>query len=100
MVPDTIMPAVGTVCRCKTKVGLRRAAVQFPRARNYSKRRRRWVGFKVSTSYGLRVPKCPSARGLRMVREDTGTPKDGSHCGWRAADEAVGCTRAFLTTWR
>ncbi|GFY15652.1 uncharacterized protein TNCV_1283001 [Trichonephila clavipes] len=45
------------------------AAVQFPRARHHSKRRRRWVDVKGSTPNGHRDPKCPSARSLRMVRE-------------------------------
>ncbi|GFT76056.1 uncharacterized protein TNCV_1255451 [Trichonephila clavipes] len=70
MAPHTITPAVGVVCRCKAKAGLRRlprglhtrtrlssllrlnldsslkttlfhsTAVQFPRARHHSKRRR------------------------------------------------------------
>ncbi|GFT78080.1 uncharacterized protein TNCV_2820761 [Trichonephila clavipes] len=43
--------------------------------------------------------KCPSARRLRMVREDTGKPSEGATCAWIVADEAVGCTRAFLTMW-
>ncbi|GFW42867.1 uncharacterized protein TNCV_734001, partial [Trichonephila clavipes] len=34
-----------------------------------------------------------------MVREDTGAPNEGSTCAWRAADEAVGCSRAFLMMW-
>ncbi|GFV35967.1 e3 ubiquitin-protein ligase RNF13 [Trichonephila clavipes] len=79
MTPLTITSVVGAVCRCKAKTGLRclprflhtrtrlssllrlnldsslkttwfnSAEVQFPRARHYSKRRRRWVGVKVST---------------------------------------------------
>ncbi|GFW62827.1 uncharacterized protein TNCV_4451761 [Trichonephila clavipes] len=99
MTPYTITPAVGALCRCKAKAGLRRspwglhtrtrlssllrlsldsslkttwfhfAAVQFPRARHYSKWRRRWVGVKGSTRNGRHDPKCPSARCLRMVRE-------------------------------
>ncbi|GFW09730.1 uncharacterized protein TNCV_867931 [Trichonephila clavipes] len=102
MAPHTITLAVGTVCRCKAKAGLRRsprglhtqtqlssllrlnldsslkttwfhsAAVQFPRARHPSKQRRRWVGVKGSTRNGRRDPICPSARRLRMVREDRG----------------------------
>ncbi|GFX25120.1 uncharacterized protein TNCV_2752951 [Trichonephila clavipes] len=63
------------------------AAVQFPRVWHHSKRR------------GRRDPKCPSARRLRMVREDTGIPTEGATCAWMAADEAIGCTRAFLTMW-
>ncbi|PRD36599.1 UNVERIFIED_CONTAM: hypothetical protein NCL1_08181 [Trichonephila clavipes] len=75
-------------------------AVQFPRARHHSKRRRRWVGVKGSTRNGCRDPKFPSARHLRMVREDTGGPSDGATSAWMAADEAVGCTCEFLTMWR
>ncbi|GFW58250.1 uncharacterized protein TNCV_2634241 [Trichonephila clavipes] len=98
----TFTPAVGAVYRCKAKAGLRRsprglhmqtrlssllrsnldsslkttcfhsAAVQIPRARHYSRRRRRWVGVKGNTRNGCRDLKCPSVRYLRMVREDTG----------------------------
>ncbi|GFT66257.1 uncharacterized protein TNCV_650831 [Trichonephila clavipes] len=118
MAPYTITPAVGVVCRCKAKAGLRRSprglhtrtrlssllrlnldssiktncfhsiAVQFPRAWCHSKRRRRWVGVKGSTRNGRRDSKCPSARCLRMVREDTGAPNEGVTCAWMAADEA------------
>ncbi|GFY32998.1 uncharacterized protein TNCV_2877471 [Trichonephila clavipes] len=34
-----------------------------------------------------------------MVREDTRAPSEGATCAWMAADDAVGCTRAFLTMW-
>ncbi|KFM68802.1 hypothetical protein X975_05742, partial [Stegodyphus mimosarum] len=117
------------MCRCTVKAGLRRspravhtrtrlsslprlnldsslkttwfhsAAVQFPRARHHSKRRRQWLDIKGSTRNGRRDTICPSARRLRMVREDTGAPSEGATCVWMAADEAVGCTRAFLTMW-
>ncbi|GFT08765.1 uncharacterized protein TNCV_663131 [Trichonephila clavipes] len=130
MAPHTITPAVGAVCRCKAKAGLRRsprglhtrtrlssllrlnldsslkttwfhsAAVQFPHVRHHSKRRRRWVDVKGSSRNGCRDPKCPSAKRPRMVREDTGAPNEGATCAWMAAYEAVGCTRAFLTMWR
>ncbi|GFX38768.1 uncharacterized protein TNCV_4748381 [Trichonephila clavipes] len=130
MTPHTITPAVGAVCRCKAKAGLRRqprvlyirtrspsllrlnldsslktiwfhfAAVQFSLARHHPKRRGRWVGIKGSTRNGRRDPKCPSARHLRMVREDTGASSEDATCAWMAADEAVGCTRAFITMWR
>ncbi|GFW37624.1 uncharacterized protein TNCV_4028201 [Trichonephila clavipes] len=43
--------------------------------------------------------KCPSMRCLRIVREDTGVPNEGATCAWLATDEAVGCTRAFLSMW-
>ncbi|GFT98180.1 uncharacterized protein TNCV_789841 [Trichonephila clavipes] len=118
MASYTITPAVGAMCRCKAKAGLRRsprglhtrtrlssllrltldslslsslkttwfhlAAVQFPRVRHHSKRRRRWVDVKGSTRNGHRDPKFPSFRRLRMVREDTGAPNKGATCvpGW------------------
>ncbi|GFV15602.1 uncharacterized protein TNCV_4836281 [Trichonephila clavipes] len=34
-----------------------------------------------------------------MVRENTGAPNEGADCAWMAGDEAVGCTRVFLTMW-
>ncbi|GFV90015.1 uncharacterized protein TNCV_4643551 [Trichonephila clavipes] len=82
MTPHAIIAAVGAVCRCKAKAGLRRsprslhsrtrllsllrlnldsslkttrfhsAAVQFPRARHHFKRRRRCLGVKGSTHNG------------------------------------------------
>ncbi|KFM62691.1 hypothetical protein X975_19848, partial [Stegodyphus mimosarum] len=130
MAPHTITPAEGAMCRCTAKAGLRRspralytrtrlsslprlkldlslkrtwfhsAAVQFPRARHHSKRRRRWVGIKDSTRNECRDTNCPSARRRRMVREDTGASSEGATCAWMAADEAVGRTRAFLMMWR
>ncbi|GFW37095.1 uncharacterized protein TNCV_5019931 [Trichonephila clavipes] len=126
----TITPAVGAVCRCKAKAGLRRssrglhirtrlssllrlnldlslkttwfhsAAVQFPHARHHTKRRRLREGVKSSKRNGRRDPKCPSARRLRMVLEVTGAPCEDVTCVWMAADEAIDCTRAFLTMWR
>ncbi|GFW19387.1 uncharacterized protein TNCV_1602811 [Trichonephila clavipes] len=129
MEPHTITLAVGVVCRCKAKAELRRslrglhtrtrlssllrlnldsslkttwfhsAANQFPRPWHHSKRRRQWVGVKGTTRNERREPKCPSARRLRMIREDTGARSEGATRAWMAADEAVGCTRAFLTMW-
>ncbi|GFV70892.1 uncharacterized protein TNCV_3040871 [Trichonephila clavipes] len=129
MASHTITSAVGVVYRCKAKAGLRcsprglhtrtrlssllrlnldsslkttwlhSSAVQFPRAWHHSKRRRRWVGVQGCTRNGCRDSKYPSARHLRRVREDTGAPSEGATCAWTAADEAVGCTRAFLTMW-
>ncbi|GFS81681.1 uncharacterized protein TNCV_2706351 [Trichonephila clavipes] len=125
MTPHTLTPDVRAVCLCKAKAGLRRsprglhtrtrlssllrlnldsslkttwfhsAAVHFPRARHHSKRRRQWVGVKSSTSNGRRDPKYPSARRLRMVREDTRASSEGATCAWMAADEAVGCTMGW-----
>ncbi|GFY13129.1 histone acetyltransferase p300 [Trichonephila clavipes] len=57
---------------------------------------RRRVVAKGSTRNGRRDSKCPSARSLRMIREDTRTPSEGATCAWMAADEAFGCTRAFF----
>ncbi|GFX23430.1 e3 ubiquitin-protein ligase RNF13 [Trichonephila clavipes] len=98
MKSHTITPAVGMVCRCKAKSGFRRSprglyartrlssllrlnldlpqkttwfhfdAVQIPRTRHQSKRRRQWVDVKDSTRIGRRDPKCPSVRYLHMVR--------------------------------
>ncbi|GFV31880.1 hypothetical protein TNCV_172181 [Trichonephila clavipes] len=53
---------------------------QFPCSRHHFKRRRRWVGFKSSTSNRRDDQKCPSARRLRMVQEDTATPNEGATC--------------------
>ncbi|GFV31156.1 uncharacterized protein TNCV_4314811 [Trichonephila clavipes] len=130
MTPYTITPAVGVVCRCKANAGLKRsprnlhtrarlssqlslnldsslkttwfhsAAVQFTRAWHHSKRRSRWVGVKGSTLNGLRDPKCPSAKRLRMVGEDLGTPSEGITCALLAADKAGGCRRGFPMMWQ
>ncbi|GFX86391.1 uncharacterized protein TNCV_2562801 [Trichonephila clavipes] len=127
MAPHTITSAVEAVCRCKAKPGLMRSlwglhtrirlspllrlnldssikttwfhfvTVQFLRAWHHSKRKRRWVGVKESTRNELLDPKCPSARRLRMVREDTRAPSEGATC---AADEAVSSNLVFLTMWR
>ncbi|GFV30009.1 uncharacterized protein TNCV_3100861 [Trichonephila clavipes] len=48
--------------------------------RDLSKRRRRWVGVKGSTHNRRSDLKCPSARHLRMVREDTRALSDGAIC--------------------
>ncbi|GFS51164.1 uncharacterized protein TNCV_3532641 [Trichonephila clavipes] len=82
MAPHTITPAVGAVCRCKAKAGLS-FLVRGTTPKG---------GVKGSTRIGRRDLKCPSARRLRMVREDTGAPNKGATCAWMAADEAVGCT--------
>ncbi|GFX52160.1 uncharacterized protein TNCV_548191 [Trichonephila clavipes] len=129
MASRTFTPAVGVVCRCKAKAGLRRSprglhtrtrlssllrlnlysslkttwfhstAVQFHRARHHSKRKHRWVGVKGSTRNGRRDPKCPSARRFCMVPEDTGAQSNGATCSWMAADEAVIYTHVFLSMW-
>ncbi|GFX33021.1 uncharacterized protein TNCV_3812901 [Trichonephila clavipes] len=63
------------------------------------KRRRRLVGVKGSTRNGHRDSKRPSPRRLRMVREYTRVPIEGTTCACMATDEAVGCTPAFPTMW-
>ncbi|GFW73823.1 uncharacterized protein TNCV_1542771 [Trichonephila clavipes] len=126
MAPHTITEAVEAVCLCKANAGLRRsprgphtrtrlssllrlnpdsslkttsfhsAADQFPHARHHTKRRRRCVDVKGSTRKRRRDHKCPSDRRFLTVREDRGTLTEGATSAWMAADEAVGCTRAFL----
>ncbi|PRD35648.1 UNVERIFIED_CONTAM: hypothetical protein NCL1_10902 [Trichonephila clavipes] len=71
-----ITPAVGaTTCFHSTEV-------QFPLAWYHYKRRRRWVGVRGITRNGCRYPKCPSAKCLRMVRDDTGAPNEDATCTW------------------
>ncbi|GFX61403.1 uncharacterized protein TNCV_4894471 [Trichonephila clavipes] len=49
---------------------------------------------------GYRDPKCPSARRIRMAPEDTRASSEGANCAWMAADEAIGCKRAFRSMWQ
>ncbi|GFW58992.1 hypothetical protein TNCV_2830981 [Trichonephila clavipes] len=80
MIPHTTTPAVGTVCRCKANAGLRRS----PRGSSYL------VlgttpngGVKGSTRNGHCDCKCPSARHLCIVRDDTGPlVKELPFSGW------------------
>ncbi|GFS52448.1 uncharacterized protein TNCV_4851321 [Trichonephila clavipes] len=98
MTPYIITPTSGAVCHCKAKAGLKHSPRdQFPRAWHHSKRRPRWAGVKGSTHNGHRDPKYSSALRLHIVGEDTEALSEGATCAWRAADEAVGCTRTFLT---
>ncbi|GFU91515.1 uncharacterized protein TNCV_2542831 [Trichonephila clavipes] len=120
------IPVAGAVCRYKVKAGLRRSprgphtktrlsslltlnldsslktiwfhstAVQFPHAWHHSKQRHRWVGVNGCTRNGRRDPKCPLARRLRMVLEDTGAAGKGATCACMAADEAVVVRVHFL----
>ncbi|GFV77156.1 uncharacterized protein TNCV_1771681 [Trichonephila clavipes] len=63
---------------------LHSATVQFPRVLHHSKRMHRWVGIKVCSLNGCRDPKCPSAKHLCIVREDTGPLVKGLHVPrWR-----------------
>ncbi|GFX20388.1 hypothetical protein TNCV_3487461 [Trichonephila clavipes] len=49
-------------------------------------------GVKGKTRNGHRDPKCPSARRIRMVREDTGAPNKNATCvpGWRLMKHPIG----------
>ncbi|GFY21573.1 uncharacterized protein TNCV_1167181 [Trichonephila clavipes] len=100
MAPHTITPAVGVVCRCKAKTGLSRPG-SIPLQSSFLVRDTTPNGgVKGSTRNGRRNPKCPSARRIHMVREDTGAPIEGVTCAWMTVAKAVGCTRAFLTMRR
>ncbi|GFW05106.1 uncharacterized protein TNCV_599001 [Trichonephila clavipes] len=110
MTPHTFTPAVGAECHCKTKSGLRRSprslhtqtrlstllrlnlnsslkmtwflstSVQFSRTRPHSKRQHQWEVIKSRTCNGWRDSKGPTARCLRIVREDTGANNEGAIC--------------------
>ncbi|GFU01209.1 uncharacterized protein TNCV_4927941 [Trichonephila clavipes] len=61
------------------------------------------VPFRCSTVSSCAAPpqtEASIARRLRMIREDTGAPNEGATCAWIAADEAIGCTLAFLRMWQ
>ncbi|GFV69609.1 uncharacterized protein TNCV_4507241 [Trichonephila clavipes] len=75
-------------------------AVQLHRARHHSKRRRQWLSIIGSTRNGLHDTRCPSARHLAMVPEDTGARCENSACVWTAANEAVGSTGACHMMWQ
>ncbi|GFW94990.1 hypothetical protein TNCV_1464881 [Trichonephila clavipes] len=85
MAPHTITLAMGAVCRCKAK------STFLVRATTPNGGVNRWA------SRAAHDPKCPSARRLRMVRKDTEAPSEGATYAWMAADEEVGCKRAFPT---
>ncbi|GFU73351.1 uncharacterized protein TNCV_4731681 [Trichonephila clavipes] len=117
---QAIEPSVGAVCRCKAKTGLRRSPRGLHIRTRLSSLLRFNLDFALRTAWfhfgavsllvrgatlngGVdgwlsRAAVIPNA--LRMVQEDTGTPNEATTCAWRAADEAVGCTRAFLIMWR
>ncbi|GFU46546.1 uncharacterized protein TNCV_3010551 [Trichonephila clavipes] len=117
MAPHTITPAVGAVCRCKAKAGLRRSPRGLHTRTQLSSQLRLNLDLfhsALHSSFLLQNTTSPNRgasgwasraahvkgtaipRRLRMVREDTGTPSEGATCAWMAEDEAVGCTRAFL----
>ncbi|GFX08355.1 uncharacterized protein TNCV_3268441 [Trichonephila clavipes] len=92
MAPHTITSTVGAMCHCKAKAGLRCS----PRGLHTRTRLSSPLGLNLDSSLKTSSIKFP-ARHLRMVREDTGVLSEGATCAWMAADEAVGCPRAFLT---
>ncbi|GFX95556.1 hypothetical protein TNCV_4825711 [Trichonephila clavipes] len=73
MIPDMLDCKSGDRAGQGGVLTMRRQSIQSLRARHHSKQRRRWVGVKGSIRNGRRDPECPSARRLRMVREDTGS---------------------------
>ncbi|GFY28741.1 uncharacterized protein TNCV_3441081 [Trichonephila clavipes] len=125
MTLHTTTPAVGTVCHCKAKAGLRRSPRDLHTRTRLSSLLRLNLDSRVakddllqssflvrgttpngqvdgrqgSARNGCRDPKCLSDRRLRMVRKDTEAPSEGATCAWMAADETVGSTLAFLTMW-
>ncbi|GFY36699.1 uncharacterized protein TNCV_2566611 [Trichonephila clavipes] len=82
MTHHTIPPAVEAVSCCKAKAELRRS----PRGLH-----------ALVPIYCSPVSSCAAPLyGSRRHK----APSEGVTCDWMAADEAVGCKRAFLTMWR
>ncbi|GFU65578.1 uncharacterized protein TNCV_635011 [Trichonephila clavipes] len=100
MEPHTITPAMGAVCNCKVKAGLRRSPPGLHTRTRLSSLLRLNLDSPLKTTWFHSAAVQFPPRRLRMVREDTGVPGEGATCAWMAADEAVDCTRAFLTMWR
>ncbi|GFT50590.1 hypothetical protein TNCV_551801 [Trichonephila clavipes] len=63
-------------------------------ARHHSKRRHQWMGVIGTTLNGCRDTRCPSARRLEMVREDTWVLNKRAAYVWTAVNEAIGSKRA------
>ncbi|GFX70202.1 uncharacterized protein TNCV_4616401 [Trichonephila clavipes] len=105
MAPQTITPAVGAVCRCKVKAGLRRSPRGLHTRTRLSSLLRlnldslslsspqmtcfhsAAVQFSRARHHSKRRrrwvdvnPKYPPYRHLRMVREDTGAISEGATC--------------------
>ncbi|GFV90545.1 hypothetical protein TNCV_2222611 [Trichonephila clavipes] len=97
MPPYTITPAVIAVCRCDlvlfhySPVSSCMAPLQVEASMG---------GVKGSTRNGRYDPKCPSARCLRMVHEDTGAPSVGAAYASIEPDETFDRTCAIYTMWR
>ncbi|GFX72918.1 uncharacterized protein TNCV_1698151 [Trichonephila clavipes] len=103
MAPHTITPAVGAVCHCKANAGLRCSPQGLHTRTSGFVTKDDLVPFRCSPVFSCVAPlqtEALIARRLRILREDTGAPSEDATCAWMAADEAVGCTRAFLTMWR
>ncbi|GFX74404.1 uncharacterized protein TNCV_3453521 [Trichonephila clavipes] len=45
------------------------------------------------------ISSCATPLHTEASMEDTRVPSEGATYAWMAADEAVGCTRAFLMMW-
>ncbi|GFW82691.1 uncharacterized protein TNCV_3492631 [Trichonephila clavipes] len=122
MALHTITPAVGVVCCCKVKVGLRYSlwglhtrtrfslllelnldsslkstwfhsvAVKSRRARRHSKWRCRWLGVKGRTRNGCHDTKISFGQAVCGGSRRHGAPSKGATCIWTAVNEAVGYT--------
>ncbi|GFS85793.1 hypothetical protein TNCV_2973361 [Trichonephila clavipes] len=84
MTPHIIAPDAIASCRCKSN----------PVVHDITPKESRRVGVSGNTRNGHRDTRCPSARSLAMVREDTGARSESAAYVWTAANEAVGSTRA------
>ncbi|GFV33764.1 uncharacterized protein TNCV_4568791 [Trichonephila clavipes] len=49
---------------------------------------------------GTTIPNVLQPGAFVWFEKTQGPTSEGATCAWMAADEAVGCTRAFLTIWR
>ncbi|GFW90086.1 uncharacterized protein TNCV_3485381 [Trichonephila clavipes] len=96
MAPYTITGAVGC---CRAKAGLRRSPWGLRTQTRLPSLLRFNLDSSLKTIWSHFAAAQFSPRRLRMVRKDTGAPSEGATCAWMVADEAVGCTRAFLTMW-
>ncbi|GFV45483.1 hypothetical protein TNCV_5124291 [Trichonephila clavipes] len=122
MAPYTITPAMGAVCRCKQMQGLRHSPRGFPHTNTIvitteiesgSVVKDDLVPFRYSPVFSCAAPLQMEASRTAHVM-GTAIPNvlqpsafvwfektQGAPSGtWRAADEAVGTRRAFLTKWR
>ncbi|GFV21075.1 e3 ubiquitin-protein ligase RNF13 [Trichonephila clavipes] len=128
MTPHTITPAMEAVRRCKAKAGLRRSARRLQTRTRLSSLPRLNLDSSIKTTWFLSVAVQFLVRGTTQNRGIDGWASRAAHVmgtaipnvlpgafvwfektqgplmkvlpvpGW-TADEAVGCTRAFLTMW-